>query len=252
MAHTPFSNSDPWRTAYGPDLVKTYRYWAWLHKELVPYFYSYADRMFEQPGLAAIRQGPMLYSLRVGFELYVPLVTEATDTMTVQLPAGQWIDYWNESNVVSGTLADFPVPLGREPIFIRLGSIIPMEVERDYTGHGTRESRGSLTVLVYPSASSAFRYREDARTSWITFRSTLAGNQLTLVASPGLPSQPVLYRVARWSPEPSSIDIDGATVTVNQGGAVPRVESEAAVNGSAQSAWYYDPQAQRLIVKVVP
>jgi hypothetical protein len=41
-------------------------------------------------------------------------------------------------------------------------------------------------------------------------------------------------------------------VTVNQGGDVPRVDSEAAVNGSRESAWFYDTQAQRLIVKVVP
>jgi hypothetical protein len=252
MAHTPFANSDPWRSEYGPDLVRAYRYWAWLHKELVPYFYSYADRMFEQPTRVAMSRGPMSYSLRVGRELYVPLVTDPTDTLDIQLPAGEWVDYWDESHAVSGTLAGFPVPLGREPIFIRQGALIPMEVERGYTGHGTRESRGSLTVLVYPSGTSSFRYRQDARTPWITFSSTLSDAQLTLVAAPGLPEQSVLYRIARWSEEPGSVGIEGARVTVNQGGSVPRVESEAAANGSAESAWYYDPQARRLIVKVVP
>jgi hypothetical protein len=252
MAHTPYANTDPWRPEYGSGLVAAYRYWAWLHRELVPYFYSYAYRMYESPNLAVFWRGPMTYSLRVGRELFVPFVTEETRSMDVQLPSGQWIDYWDESNLVSGTLAGFPVPLGHEPVFIRQGAIIPMEVERPYTGHGTRESRGSLTVLVYPSGTSSFRYREDARQTWIILTSALAGTELTLTADPGLPAQPLLYRVGRWSEEPGSVGISGAQVTVNQGGHVPRLDSEAAVNGSTQSGWFYDAGAERLVIKVVP
>ena len=252
MAHTPYANSDPWRAEYSPDLVRVYRYWAWLHRELVPYFYSYAYRMYETPSLAALWRGPMTYSLRVGRELYVPVVTEPVEAMDIRLPNGEWINYWDESQLVSGTLAGYRVPLGREPVFIRQGAIIPMDVERSYTGHGTRESRGSLTVLVYPSGTSSFRYREDARESWITFTSALAETELTLTADPGLPDQPVLYRIGRWGEEPGSVGIDGPRVTVNQGGTVPRVGGEAAVNGSPQSAWSYDARARRLVIKVVP
>ena len=116
----------------------------------------------------------MASSLRVGNELYVPIVTEPTRSMTIQLPTGQWIDYWDETQVYSGTAERLPVPLGREPIFVRQGALIPMEVQRPYTGHGTRESKGSLTLLVYPSGTSSFRFRNAAREPWITFSSTLA------------------------------------------------------------------------------
>jgi hypothetical protein len=252
MAHTPYANTDPWRAGYGPDLARTYSYWAWLHTELVPYFYSYAYRMYESPNLRLLRRGPMTYALRVGGELYAPIVTAPGRTMDIQLPSGEWIYWWDESLVVSGTLAAFPVPLGGEPIFIRQGAIIPMEVRRGVTGHGTPQSAGSLTVLVYPSGTSSFRYREDARTDWITFTSTRSDTQLTLTADPGLPPQPVLYRVGRWSEAPESVGIDGARVTVNQGGDVPRVFSETGVNGSPASAWFYDASARRLVVKVVP
>jgi Glycosyl hydrolase family 31 C-terminal domain len=252
MAHTPYTNADPWRREYGPDLVSTYRYWAWLHTELVPYFYSYAYGMYEDPSQPLLRPTPMPYALRAGDELYAPIVTERTDTMDIQLPSGQWIDYWNESSVVSGVLPAFPVPRGREPIFILSGSIIPMDVRNAQTGHGTTESAGSLTVLVYPSGSSSFRYRADALTPWITFTSTLDGNRLTLAADPGLPAQPVVYRIGRWAEAPDSVGIDGATVTVNQGGSVPRLPTEASVDGSRASAWFYDDSARRLIVKVVP
>jgi alpha-D-xyloside xylohydrolase len=207
--------------------------------------------MYETPARRVVRAGPMAGSLRVGNELFVPIVTEPTRSMTIQLPPGQWIDYWDESQVYSGSLSDFPVPLGREPIFVRQGSLVPMEVQRPYTGHGTRESKGSLTLLVYPSGTSSFRFRNAALEPWITFGSTLAGDQLTLTASV-LPSSPVLYRVARWEAAPSSVGVSGVNVTVNQGGDVPAAATEAAVNGSRTSAWYYDAKARRLIVKAVP
>jgi hypothetical protein len=38
---------------------------------------------------------------------------------------------------------------------------------------------------------------------------------------------------------------------VNQGGSVARFSTEAAVNGSRASGWFYDASARRLIVKVV-
>ena len=59
MAHTPYLNADPWRRGYGPGLLRAYRHWAWLHKELVPYFYSLAYRMHDNPSQPVVRPGPM-------------------------------------------------------------------------------------------------------------------------------------------------------------------------------------------------
>lgn len=250
MAHTPFGNSDPWRPGYGSDLLVAYRYYAWLHKELTPYFLSYARRMDEQPQLPMIQPGPGPYAMRVGDEIFVPFVTEKTPTIDIQLPAGQWVDYWDEERVVSGSLSGHPVPTGREPVFLKLGAIIPMEVERDYTGHGTRESAGSLTLLVYPSGTSTFRYYDDETSSWATFKSVLDGNRLTLSADPA-PRMPLLYRVGRISVRPASVWVSGQTVLVNQTGSLAESESEAEVNESLTNAWFYHSAAQRLIVKVV-
>ncbi len=251
MAHTPFANSDPWRSDYSGDLLLAYRYWAWLHKELTPYFMSYARRMYEQPDLPIIQPGPGPYSMRVGEEIFVPFVTERTTTIDAQLPAGLWVDYWEEDRVVSGTLAGYPAPPSREPVFLKLGGIIPMEVERDYTGHGTRESAGSLTVLVYPSGTSTFRYNNDDTGRWTTFKSVLEGDKLTLNAD-SFPGMPVLYRIGRMSVKPSSITVNGLTVLINQTGSLPEMESEGEVNEAEVSAWFYDSIARRLIVKVVP
>jgi alpha-glucosidase (family GH31 glycosyl hydrolase) len=58
-------------------------------------------------------------SLLIGDAIYAPIVTSSTERMDIELPPGEWIDYWHESRVVSGSLPGFPVPLGQEPIFIR-------------------------------------------------------------------------------------------------------------------------------------
>lgn len=250
MAHTPFGNADPWRPEYGPSLVNTYRYWAWLHRELIPYFLSYAVRMHEEPRFPVLRRGPGSFTMRIGNEFFVPFVTTSTQSLNFRLPGGAWVDYWNEARVVSGNVNAEPVPLGREPVFMRLGSIIPMEVSRSYTGHGTAESSGSLTVLVYPNGTSTFRYFEDSTATWSTFTSRQTGVELTLTADPA-PSLPVLYRIGRMNAHPTSVGIEGGTVFVNSSGDLPEAASERQVNGSTVSAWYYDAAARRLIVKVV-
>lgn len=129
-----------------------------------------------------------------------------------------------------------------------------MHVERDYAGHGTAESRGSLTLLVYPDEAgpSTFRYRASAGAPWITFSSTVSNQRLTLGADPQLPEQPVIYRVERWGVPPESVGAFGATVTVNQGGEMADANSEIGANGTDASSWFYAARAQRLIIKVVP
>ncbi len=248
MAHTPYANSDPWRPEYSAALLRAFRYYTWLHKELGPYFLSYAIRMHESPDLPVIRAGPGSYTLSVGNEIFAPLVTDAVRNLNITLPGGPWVDYWDEQRLVSGSINGEPVPLGHEPIFLRLGSIIPMEVERDYTGHGTRESEGSLTVLVYPSGTSTFRYYEDVTATWTTFTSAQSGDALTLTAEP-LPKEPILYRIARVNSRPRSVGIEGSKVLVNQGGDTSEQTSEVLVNASPDAAWYYDAAAKRLIVK---
>jgi len=207
--------------------------------------------MYEQAASLVIQPGPGAYSMRVGDEIFVPLVTERTTTLDVQLPAGQWVDYWEEDRVLSGSLAEYPAQPGREPVFLKLGALIPMEVERDYTGHGTRESAGSLTVLVYPSGTSTFRYHNDDTGQWTTFKSVLDGNKLTLTAD-SFPGRPILYRVGRMLVKPSAVAVNGLSVLINQSGSLPEVESEGEVNDAASSAWFYDEKARRLIVKVFP
>jgi hypothetical protein len=253
MANTPFANSDPWSHGYSSSLITTYRNYSWLHKELVPYLYSYCWIMHETPAQNVLRNRSTTYSCNLGNELFVQYVTTAgTRSMNIALPANaEWINYWDETQTFTGTAANYPVPLGKEPVFIRSGAIIPMEVERDYTGHGTRESKGSLTVCVYPKDSSSFKYRDDSLNAWVTLSAKLTGTALTLKTSQK-PSKPVIWRIGRWNQAPTSLSITATGVTINQGGATPQLSGEVAVNGSTTGGWYYDAAKKRLIVKAIP
>jgi len=252
MANTPFANCDPWSHGYSADLLAAYRYYSWLHKELAPYLYSYCWIMHENAAQSVLRNPTTTNSCKLGEEIFVQYVTTAgTRSMTIPLPAGpEWINYWDEAQTFTGTAANFPAPLGKEPVFIRNGAIIPMDVERAYTGHGTAESKGSLTVLVYPKDSTSFKYRDDSLNQWIAITSKLTGTALTLTMGPRAVAKPVLYRIGRWPSAPSSVTITANTVMINgTAGNTSQAGSEQEVNRKTANAWYYDAVAKRLIVK---
>jgi hypothetical protein len=73
-----------------------------------------------------------------------------------------------------------------------------------------------------------------------------------VIAEPALPAEPVLFRIARWPSRPDSVSAIGPTLAINQGGVMDQAEDEEAANGTDESSWYYDSEAQRLVVKVVP
>jgi hypothetical protein len=75
-------------------------------------------------------------------------------------------------------------------------------------------------------------------------------SSLTLCTS-WAPSQPVIYRIARWASAPRQVTMQSGAVGINTnwGTALPSLTSENAVDASG-GGWYYDAAQQHLIVKV--
>jgi hypothetical protein len=161
----------PWR--WDTETVDIYRYYATLHNELAPYYFSYGVES-NQTGRSVIRDPNKDQAHhKVGEEIFTSLiVTDGADTATKQVlfPAGaRWIDYWNEDQVYEGsTSISYTVPLARFPIFIKTGAIIPMNVRNNITGHGDATSEGKVTLQIYPSGTSSFNFRRPlgAGTEW--------------------------------------------------------------------------------------
>lgn len=148
--HTAFSpflqlggsgeHHNPWLyepTAQVPDPTGTYRELARAHTELVPFFRMHAIRASRDgtppvlhPALAfpedrAGYADPDAYLL--GGDLFVaPVVTPGASTRSLHLPPGRWV-HW-----ITGEAFDGPrdvtveAPIGRPPVFVRAGAIIPM------------------------------------------------------------------------------------------------------------------------------
>jgi alpha-glucosidase (family GH31 glycosyl hydrolase) len=132
------------------------RKFSWLHTELLPYMYSHVV-MCHEGGKPLMRPVKGDYHYLFGDDFLVAPIHEDKLTRTVTLPPGRWRYLFADAEAVEGPASitrDFP--LEEYPVYVRDGAIIPMQVCRDYTGFGTRESEGFLTLAVYPHGDNAF------------------------------------------------------------------------------------------------
>jgi hypothetical protein len=74
---------------------------------------------------------------------------------------------------------------------------------------------------------------------------------LTLCTTGAVPSQPLIYKIARWYKAPASVTLQNGAVGVNRGwgNPLPKLNSPVAVQGSS-GGWYYDKVGGVLWVKV--
>ncbi len=98
------------------------------------------------------------------------------------LPEGRWLDYWQPLTAYEGPARlQVEVPEDRLPVYVRSGSIVPLDVQNDYADHAstsggaggsTRLTTGgsgagatALTLDIYPDAEreATFRLWEHGR-----------------------------------------------------------------------------------------
>ncbi|MGE3269261.1 MAG: TIM-barrel domain-containing protein [Chloroflexota bacterium] len=152
----------PWKL--DEDLTATYRYFAKLHHQLVPYLYGHGVAASEG-GQPIIRDGDR--SARhylLGEDLFVAPIVTRDDSRQVELPGdSRWYDYWDDIQPIpGGTVLDYQADMPRMPLFIRAGAIIPMQVSDGVTGHGSLASAGALTLVLYPEGETTRLLRPDS------------------------------------------------------------------------------------------
>ena len=169
IQHQPWLFSDN-------NVIDIYRYFAYLHHELVPYMYS-CDVDAHTTGTSIVHPtGADLndwenyqWEYRLGDNIFVSTIYDENnyDSKTIYFQEGSsWIDYWNDNNVYQGgTTATLDYSIDQYPIFIRSGAIIPMNVDNSITGHGSEFSKDYLTLLIYPDGLSSYQYYTGESTS---------------------------------------------------------------------------------------
>ena len=139
-----------------PQELEIIREYSWLHTELIPYMYSYVVSAHNG---GTVLQKPVegKYHYMFGDNLLVAPIYKDELTNKITLPKGKWRYWFDDSKIIEGPVTfnrDFP--LEEYPVFIKEGAIIPMNIKRNYTGIGTEENAGYLTLLIYPHKKSSF------------------------------------------------------------------------------------------------
>lgn len=155
------ANLTPWTL---PDReeesVAAWRYWATLHHEMVPFFYSLAQEAYLAKAPPIIRpEGPESswagdYRYSLGEALFVAPIVAPGGQREVQLPVGAFVDWWTGDDVAGDrTITALAPEASRIPVYLRAGAIVPLAVSNDVTKLGDASSAGSLTVLVFADTS---------------------------------------------------------------------------------------------------
>lgn len=193
----------PWRI--DDDVVASYRYYAKLHSQLVPYLYGLGVEA-HRGGDPIIREPNRdLQHYRLGEDLFVAPIVTREDDRQVDLPDGaRWYDYWDDGEAISGgTTLQYEARQDQIPLFIRSGAIIPMQVSDGETGHGGAGSRGALTLLLYPDGETKRLLRPNR--DWeLAVTSLRDAGRVTVTLGPS--PKPLVLRIKEMK-RPSAVHI---------------------------------------------
>jgi alpha-D-xyloside xylohydrolase len=245
----------PWTVPdHVPETVALYQYWATLHHELAPFFYSLSVESYAKraPGIVvpigaqSTWAGDFRYSLGSAF-LVAPILDE-TGIRSVAFPAGaSYYDWWAPlaDPIAGGTtvMQDDSADREKYPLYVRSGAIVPMNVSTDVVPVGGSASAGQLTVLVYPSttASSFVLYEDDDTTTSIGQR--LSGATVTVTLARTV--KPTLVRVR--------VDAKGGATAVRANGALEPVMADfATLAASSSGGWMAEASTRSVWVKLPP
>ncbi len=74
------------------------------------------------------------------------------------LPAGDWYDFWTNELIHGGKWIERAVDLATMPLYVRAGTVLPMDPVRQFTGEVVTEP---TTLVVYPGDYGTFTMYDD-------------------------------------------------------------------------------------------
>jgi alpha-glucosidase len=226
---------EPW--SFGSEVESVARRMLALRYALLPYWY--------QALVAATRTGvPVVRPLWFEFPsddeaskhddeffigpslLAAPVISANVTERDVYLPAGTFYEYYTGASYRGPTTVSMPAPLGRVPLFVRAGAVLPTQDVVDYVG---APSNGILYLDVFTGAvgtsTSIDLYEDDGETSGhaagafattnVSSTVTAAGLTLDIAAPMGAfktTAMGLVVRVHGVASTPTELRVDGAAV----------------------------------------
>jgi alpha-D-xyloside xylohydrolase len=150
-------------------------YYDKLRYRLLPYIYTLAANTYHHdytlmrglimdfPADPQVRNIADQYLFGPAF-LVSPVYEYGARSREVYFPAGSsWYDFYTGESVAGGARRGVAAPLGRMPLFVRAGSIIPIGPEIQYTAG---KPDAPITLYVYQGHDGSFTLYEDAGTDY--------------------------------------------------------------------------------------
>jgi len=159
-------SQDPW--SLGKEALRLTRMQIFRRYTLLPYYYWLA-RESTLTGIPVIRPVFSLFpelshsehqdKFLIGNSILVaPILQKGQKEKTLRLPPGNWYSYSTLQLMASNTEITEPSPLGRYPMFVKSGSILPKAIP----GRNAPETlQGSLVLEIYPDAKMYGEYYLD-------------------------------------------------------------------------------------------
>ena len=168
--HTAKGTNDQEVWAHGSQHEAIRKHYIEERYRLLPYIYTAVEEMTRtgiplmRPLLLEYPQSPEFFDddkeYLFGPALFVsPITTELQDAKAIQLPPGNWYDYWTGEKTSDRDVKQFFPALDQLPVYVRAGSIVPRQRLVQNTGE---TPSGPLELRVYPGPNcSGSLYQDD-------------------------------------------------------------------------------------------
>lgn len=247
---------DPW--SYGVRREEINRSSIDLRYRLLPYLYN-AFYQSSKTGLPVMKALLLDYpadpeavsqqeEFLLGDDLLVaPVVKDGEWNWSVYLPKGEWFDFWSDHIYEGPKSVTVNAPLGRIPLFVRGGAIIPTRQVVEYTGEAPLDP---LTLEIYPAGSSAREYYEDDGLSFKYESGDFFIEKVSVLADQTGVTVRVGARQGSYEPPARSLVLkihavrDAPPEVLLNGHPLPKLEQPKAARG-----WGYDDSSNVVWVK---
>jgi alpha-D-xyloside xylohydrolase len=167
--HGYMTNTEPWN--YGPEMVGQERNLIELRYKLLPYIYSQAAAVTSSGGtimrplVMDFPDDPRALDQKYEYMfgpafLVAPVLDPGITKAHVYAPKskGGWFDWWTGQFIASGADAAVDAPVGKIPLLVRAGSIVPLDPVQQYVGE---KKNSPLELRIYPGADGHFTLYDD-------------------------------------------------------------------------------------------
>ncbi|MDQ0338459.1 alpha-glucosidase (family GH31 glycosyl hydrolase) [Caldalkalibacillus uzonensis] len=254
---SPSEERSPWNAATrtgDETIIDTFRFYVNTRMNLLPYIYSEAKKTSET-GIPLMRAmaiefpedtitHDLTWQYMFGdYLLIAPIVNEGEKVKSIYLPEGEWIDFWWGAQRPGQRWITYYAGVNDIPVFVRAGSIIPMNLNENYELGGSigneLDRYQNLIFRIYPKGTTAYDWYDDVN-----------GQVKTITVTEDYPSQKVtvsmppideISTLMVFTSMPNSVEIESSPLDHY---------TDFSSFTTATQGWYYDKRGKFAFVKV--